>query len=260
MFEFLLNISLGVGLLIFVPISVSFGLSIYLIFHYIIKSKLRKNHQNMGRMLFRVAASLLSLILSLTFANQRVNYFKLKSSLETEASLLFDIKVDLDLFDTKEAYEIQTKLKDYVFFIAEDGWKSLYENPFNSRPFVLFREIYLDIDHLESKTPLQERLKENLLDDIDLMSDYLQVRLYSIKPESNHLIYTSIFGLLVNMILFAIYPPDKITIGFLSLYVAFLSVVFYFILMMSTPLRGPLQIEPAPFLMLKETIEANSLV
>jgi len=258
MIDFLINSSLGTGLLIFVLITVSFGLIIYLISHQIIKNDLSKKHVGMGRTLFRVSASLLGLILSITFANQRVNYFTLKSSIEAEASTMVDLKIDLDLYDTEESYLIQKKIIEYVLYISTDGWKSLHKDPFKSKPFVLFREIYLDINHLEPLTPLQERLKGNLLTDIDHISDYLQVRLYSMREESNPLIYTSIFGLAGIMILFAVYPPDRLTISFLAIYVAFIGIVLYFILMMSNPLKGPLQIEPGPFLLLKETIEANA--
>ena len=74
----------------------------------------------------------------------------------------------------------------------------------------------------------------------------------------NPLIYTSVFGLAGIMILFAVFPPDRLTVGFLIIYVAFIAIILYFILMMGNPLKGPLQIEPSPFLLLKETIEANA--
>jgi len=258
MIDFLIDLSLVQGLGIVIVTTITFSLIIYLPFHYLIRSHLKKKHVTVGRILFRVAAALLSLILSITFANQRVDYFKLKSSLVAEASVMVDLKIDLDLFDTKEAYEIQEKIIDYVLFISEDGWKSLEADPFNSRPFTLFREIYLDISNLEANTPLQKGLKENLLNDIDHISDFIQVRLYSSREKSNPLVYTSVFGLAAIMILFSVFPPDRLTIGLLLIYVSFMGIILYFILMMGNPLKGPLQIEPGPFNLLKETIEANA--
>jgi hypothetical protein len=237
--------------------TVAYSLAIYVTSHYIIRYHLRKRHERVGRVLFRVAASLLALILSITFANQRVEYFELKRSIGAEASALVDIKIDLDLYDTEASHLIQTKIRDYVLSVSEDGWKSIYENPFKSKSVGLFLEIYSDINHLETKTHFHESLKSNLLDDIDRISDYLQIRLYSIREKSSPLIYTSIFGLAAIMILFSVYRPDRITIGFLSIYSAFIGIVLYFILMMSNPLKGPLQIEPGPFNLLKETIESN---
>ncbi|RLD23715.1 MAG: hypothetical protein DRI71_04660 [Bacteroidetes bacterium] len=257
MIDFLLGISLVSGLMIFLFVISIFSLLVYLTSHYFIKGQLQKNHEKVGRILFRVSASLLGLILSITFANQRVNYFSLKRSIEAEAATIVDIKVDIDLYDNEEAELIKEKLMEYVMHVSTDGWKSLQNDPFRSKAFVLFQDIYVSINHLEVQTPLQTRLKNNMLSDIDHLSDYLQVRLYSFREKSNPLIYTSVFGILGIMILFSVYPPDKLTIGFLLIYVAFIGIVLYFILMMSNPLKGPLMIEPGPFLLIKETIESK---
>lgn len=257
MVELLYSLSLETGLILFLVMSILYSFVVYLTFHYIIRSLIKKNHERVGRTLFRVSASLLGLLLSITFANQRVSYFNIKTTIEAEASKLVDIHIDLDLFNSEESKLIQVKVRDYIMSITDDGWLSLYENPFESRQFVQFLDIYEDINRLEVKNDFEKGLKQNLKSDIDEVSDFLQARVYSTRRESNHLIYTSFFGLTVIMILFAVYPPDKITIGFLTVYVAFIGIVLYFILMMSNPLRGPLQIEPGPFLILKETVEAR---
>jgi hypothetical protein len=59
------------------------------------------------------------------------------------------------------------------------------------------------------------------------------------------------------MILFSVYKPDRVSLMFLSLYNAFIAMIIYFIIMMSNPLIGPLQIQPEPFLILKDAIEAE---
>jgi hypothetical protein len=258
MIDILYNLSLEAGLALFLIITIIFSFTIYLTIHYLVRGEVKKNHERVGRTLFRVAASLLGLILSITFANQRVSYFKLKTTIEAEASKLVDIHIDLDLINTKESKLLQAKVRDYIMIITEDGWLTLYEDPFKSSQFVLFLEINEEINRLEVKNDFEKGLKQNLRSDIDEVSDFLQARVYSTRAESNHLIYTSFFGLTVIMILFTVYPPDKLTIGFLATYIAFIGVVLYFILMMSNPLRGPLKMEPGPFLILKETIEANN--
>lgn len=257
MIDILNNLSLETGLALFLVVSVLLSFTIYLLTHYLIRNDIKKSHERVGRTLFRAAASLLALILSITFANQRVSYFNLKTTIEAEASQLVDIHIDLDLLNTEEAKLLQKKVRNYVMAISEDGWLTIYENPFNSRQFVQFLEIYEEINRLEVKTDFEKEMKQNLKTDIDEVSDFLQARVYSTRAESNHLIYTSFFGLTVIMILFAVYPPDKITVGFLATYISFIGIVLYFILMMSNPLKGPLQIEPGPFLLLKETIEAE---
>jgi len=253
--DLLVNTGFGAGLMLFVIITIAFCLVIYLAFHYLIRKHLNPENKNVGVFLFRFSAALLAFIISITFANERVNYFRVQSSIEKEASKLVDVHLDLRLYDTDSSNLIQAKVRDYILFIADDGWKSLQEDPFMSKPIVLFRSIYQDINYLETKTTLQERLKQKMINSMDQALGSLQSKIYSSGSDSNHLIYTSIFGLAVLMLLFAVYPPDLLTLGFLSLYVAFIAVVLYFILMMGNPLQGPLQLDPGPFILLKETIE-----
>lgn len=257
MTDILYNLSLETGLILIILISIIFSFIIYLTTHYIVKPYIQKSHEKVGRVLFRVAASLLGLILSITFANQRVSYFNLKAAIEAEASKLVDIHFDLKLINTEESNALDMKVRNYVLIVAEDGWLSLYDHPFNSRQFVQFLEINKDIKRFNAKNEFEKEMKKSLIADINLISDFLQARVYSTRPESNHLTYTSFFGLCVIMILFAVYPPDKLTVGLLATYVAFIGIVLYFILMMSNPLRGPLQLEPGPFLMLVENFDAK---
>ena len=70
-----------------------------------------------------------------------MSYFNIKTTIEAEASKLVDIHIDLNLFNSEESKLIQVKVRDYIMSISEDGWLSLYENPFKSRQFVQFLKI-----------------------------------------------------------------------------------------------------------------------
>ena len=163
--------------------------------------------------------------------------------------------MDLGIFDTEEAQQIRGKIREYVGEVSKDGWEYLFTEPFNSEEFKLFKEIYKGIYQLEASSPLQVLVKESLVSDSQKVADLIQVRLYSTRPESNNLIYTTIFGILICMSLFSIYPPDRLSVLMASGYLAFLGVVLYFILMMTTPLEGPMQIRASPFDLLEETFE-----
>ena len=257
MTDLLLPIPLYFGLPLFMIFVVVLGALLYVGAHQILKGHIQKQHERVGRVLFRTSASLLGLILSFTFANQRVDYFRLKESLVSEASQIVDIHMGLDMYNTPESDKIQKDIIDYVFYITEDGWKSINEDPFLSRVFSQFYKIYVNIHNLKPENSLQEELRSNLIDDIDEVSDFLQVRMYSTRPEQFNLIYTSVFGLFVIMVLFSVYPPNRLNIMFLCLYNAFIGLLLYFILMMNNPLTGPLQLKAEPFILLKETIESN---
>jgi len=160
MTEILTNTSFGAGLLIWVALIIAFCLLIYIAFHYLIRVYLKEEHKSIAVFLFRFSAGLLAFILSISFANQRLNYSRLQSSIEKEAAKLVDIHLDLKLFDTEASKLIQVKVRSYILLIAENGWTAFNEDPFASEPILLFRDIYQDINYLETNTPLQERLKQ----------------------------------------------------------------------------------------------------
>ena len=255
--DFLLNTSFGIGVITFVLIIIVSGLIIYLAFHYLFRAYVKDDNKKIGDFFFKFAAGLLAFILSISFANQRVNYYKVKTSIETEASKLVDVHLDLNLYDTEASHLIQKKIRDYIVYIAETGWVSFENDPFTSEPIIMCRDIYRDIIYLEIETPQHESLKPKMINNMDGAITALQAKIYSSGLDSTHLIYTSVFGLIVLMMMFSVFPPDLITVGFLALYIAFIAVVLYFISMMGNPLKGPLQLDPGPFILLKETIETQ---
>jgi len=230
---------------------------IYLTAHRLISNHLNKRHERTGRVLFRTTASLLALLLSFTYANERVNHYKIKDSLENEASHLVDIWLDLQLYGTSEALEIQQKVKHYIRSILHEKIDTNENNPLFEPPVGIFIMLYNNISDLEPSTTKQEQLKQNLLIDIDEVSNFMQVRSYRSKPEPLVLIYIATFGYIVASILFSVYKPDRISIIFLSLYNAFVAIVMYFIIMMNSPLIGPLKIENEPFKMILELANMN---
>ena len=245
------------SLTFFLLLAIVFSIIIYLISHFAVRKKLNKQHERSGRVLFRTTASLLALLLSLSFANQRVNFFKIKDSLESEASQLVDMWLDLQLYNTPESKELQDKVKFYIRSILHDDIDYKNENPLFGPPVGIFIMLYNQVSELEPQTPKQELLKQNLLADIDEISDFMQVRSYRSKPESMVLIYIATFGFIVSSILFSVYKPDRISITFFSLYNAFVAIVLYFIIMMNNPLLGPLKIQNEPFKMIIELANMN---
>ncbi|MDH4058588.1 MAG: DUF4239 domain-containing protein [Cyclobacteriaceae bacterium] len=258
MTHWLIDLPLVWGLLLFVVIIVAAGDIIYVaVYHLFAKSVLSKKHKDVSKLLFRTAASLLGLLLSFTLANQRVDYFTIKSSIQAEASKMVDIHVDLALFATPEAAAIQRQVRDYIGVTLDEGWGAITASPFDSKSAKAFMSLYRAIHQLEPVNPHQEQLKSSLLSDIDEVSDYMQVRFYKARPETPHLFYVAFLGYAIVMILFAAYEPDRISLIFLSLYNIFIGIVLYFIVMMNNPLIGPMQVKAEPFEILQETIKAK---
>lgn len=250
--DFFYDWPLEYSLLAFVLAAVMANNLIYLSSHFFIRNKLQKSHERTGRVLFRTSASLLALLLSFTFANQRVNYYKIKDSLEIEASKLVDIWFDLQLFNTPETDQMQEQVKHYIRSILHEEVLKDSDNPVFKRSSAIYLSLYIKIIDLKPESPKQEQLKQNLLVDIDEVSDFMQVRGYRSRPEPLNLIFIAAFGFIVSSILFAVYKPDFISLGFLSLYNAFVSIVLYFVIMMNNPMIGPLKIDNEPVKMIIE--------
>ncbi len=256
MIQWLIELPLSLGLISFITIIVVLGGLIFITVHYLfVKPVYKKTHYQISKMLFRTVASLLALMLSFTYANQRIDYITVKNSIQAEASEIVDIHMNLGLFQTPQAELLQAELRSYVTIMIEEGWEPIKDDPFRSQTFLKFREINKGIIMLEVNSQVQEDLKRLLLQDIDEMSDYLQVRFYKTRPETPFLFYVACFGFIVAMILFATYTPDRISVIFISLYNIFIALVLYFILMMNNPLIGPLQVKAESFQILKETID-----
>lgn len=241
----------------FLFIAIISSLLIYLLAHKAIKNHLKKPHERVGRVLFRTTASLLALLLSLSFANQRVNYYKIKDALESEASSLVDIWLDLQLYDTEETTALQQKVKHYIRSILHEKIDYREENPLFGPPLGIFIMLYNQISELNPETEKQQQLKQNLLTDIDEVSDFMQVRSYRSRPEPLILIYIATFGFIVSSILFSVYKPDRISISFFTFYNVFVAIVLYFVIMMNNPLIGPLKIQNEPFRMIIDIASMN---
>ena len=255
MFNILFELSVITGIFLFVVSMIILGTIIFIVCHYLFSKNLSKQHIQIGRVLFRTSASLLALLLSFTFASQRVDYYNIKQSLESEASQIVDIHTDLELFNTQEAEKIRRKMHDYIGVILNEGWKSITENPFQSRTYLQFFEIYQDIHHLEAVNNYQNQLKSNLIVDIDEISDFMQVRIYKTRPEVPYLLYIALFGFGVVMIFFSVYNTDRVSISLISLYNSFIGLILYFIILMNNPFIGPIQIQPESFKILYEAVE-----
>lgn len=250
--KYIFELPLYASLPAFLFAAVLLSIIIYLTARFSIRNKIAKRHERVGRVLFRTTASLLALLLSFTFANQRVNYFKIKDSLESEAAQLVNLYIDLQLFNTPEANDLREKVKHYIRNILHEDFKTEDENPFFTGSVYIFVNLYNSINDLNPTTEKQKHLKQSLLADIDQVSDFMQVRGYRSRPEPLNLIYIATFGFIVSSILFSVYKPDRISISFLALYNAFVALVLYFIVMMNNPMIGPLKIQNEPFKILIE--------
>lgn len=218
----------------------------------LIVNDLTKQHIRVGRLLFRVSASLLALLISLSYANEKISYNKVTNSLEEEASLISTLFLKLRMHNSEVADMIMTDLREYVEYTIDDDWRSAVNNPYFSGMAGTIRTINILARQLPSDTEAQALLKNEIVRDVDLITRTMQIKYYSTHFKLPYLFYILGFGLMVTWSFYTVYNLDKVSVLFLTLYNIFIAVVIYFVIMLGNPLVGPLKIKPVPFEILSE--------
>jgi len=251
MFDFLLDLPTWVGLLIMTASITLLGLCTVILSKRLLKSRITKEHEKIGRLLFRVTAGLIALLISLSYANERVNQKKIIDSLEEEASLIVNIMIGLDNLGIPEAKEVEAVLFDYVKLTVDDHWENVGSNPFFSEATEALVKANKLIYLLPAET-IQEELQRNMLiRDANQVTKLMQIRIYSEHSLVPYLIFILIVALIFMWVFFSIYKLDFVALFFLSLYNIIIAILIYFIFVLSNPLIGPLKIDAHSFNIIK---------
>ena len=208
---------------------------------------LRKQHERVGRLLFRVSASLLALLISLSYANEKVNYDKVVNSLEQEAAIITNMMIKLKMHQSELAEEVRKDLMEYVEFTIDDNFEHVVEHPYYSKMWATMVRLNIYTNNLKTDNENQRRLKESIITDMNNIASTLQVRFYSSKFRLPYLTYILGFGLIAVWTFYSVYRFDTISVVFISLYNTFVAVIMYFVVMLGNPMMGPLKINPEPF-------------
>ena len=101
--DYLLELTVWLGLLIIVTAITLSGLIVVTQVKKRIQHKITKQHEKVGRLLFRVTAGLIALLISLSYANEQVKQYKRIDALETDASLLTSAAAKLSILGSEES-------------------------------------------------------------------------------------------------------------------------------------------------------------
>jgi hypothetical protein len=249
--NFLLELPAWVGILIITSILTLVGLFFVINVKKLLESKITNQHEKVGRILFRVTAGLIALLVSLSYANERMEKNKIIESLDIEASLIVNLVVKLEILQTKEAEIIKENLKNYINYTINDQWKSIEANPFFSKTSNILIKTNKLIYELPVKDINESKLKSDMIEEINQINKLMQVRIYSQHTVTPYLIYILLFGLVLVWVFYSVYKLDFVSLLFLSLYNIFIAVLIYFIFMLSNPLIGPLKIDTPSFNIVK---------
>jgi cell division protein FtsB len=247
MYNVFLDLSVVNGLLV-ITLGIAIpGLIIIFIARSIVKNRINKQHERVGRLLFRVTASLLALLISLSYANEKVGYNKVVNSIEAEAALIASANLKLSMHRTALAEKVRKDLFQYVEFTIEDDWHKVVSNPYVSKMWGTIVRINVEVRALKEESQMQALLKSSIIDEVDLITKTLQIRIYSSYFHMPYLTYILGLGLLIVWCFFSVYSLDGISTFFITIYNIYIGVLLYFVIMLGNPLGGPLKIDPAPF-------------
>ncbi len=249
--EFLFYLPVWQGLIIIIIICWALSAVVVGLVRKLIEEKLTKQHERVGRLLFRVSAGLIALLISLSYANERVEYNRVRDSLEIESALIANVYAKLGVFDSKEAESIRQELIMYVDYTIEDEWKEANNNPYFSK----ITHTIMEINRLSLRLPTdnEEQLiaKQFIMDDLNEVAKLMQVRFFAKHALFPFLVYILGAGILFMWAFFSVYKIDVLSMIFLSLYNTFLMVLMYFIIVLSNPMVGTLKIDADAFIILK---------
>lgn len=255
MIKFLLSQTTLVGSLVSMLLATVAGLLVYAISYRLIKKYQTDDLKDPTGSLFRVVGTLVSLMLSLAFAEVIVDMRKIENAIEREGVAIVDTFNDLYRYDIEATREIRSLLIDYTRAVIDDDWPALANDKLGDRAGTLKRQLEASVWKLQPANPVQEKLWSQILADIDALSDHRLVRLDNALAEPPVYLYVIIFGLLITMACFGAYQPQGPLVVLVSLYTVFVGLVLYLILTLSDPYQG-IGVDPTTFEFMIQKMEA----
>ena len=249
--EFLLELPLALGLFLFILFISSAGIIIVYLFKKLIGNRMTKQHEKVGRLLFRVIAGLIALLVSLSYANERVHQSKIIDSMEEEAAIIIAVSMRLSQFNSIEAKTAYTKINEYVALTIDDNWENIENDPYFSRITQSMIEAHRQILKIPTENESEILEKKMILSDVNDIIKLSQIRVYSQHTSTPHLIYILFIGLLFMWVFFTVYTLDLVSLLFLTFYNILIAVLIYFVFSLSNPLIGPLKVDPYAFTIVK---------
>ena len=235
------------GFLVIIGITTGMGLTVYFVSYKLIKGYPTQEMKDVANNLFRVVGVLVSLFLSLTFADVMVDLNTIESAIERQAIGLLNVYYDLQRFGVEETRSLQVLLRDYAQTVIEEDWPALADDRLSKRGGVLGRQLEDAVLNLEATNSTQKTLQSRMLADVDKIFDYRLSLLQQTEEKPPFFMIVVVFGFLLTMVCFGFYPPSRTFIALMSLYTVLVGLSIFLILTLSDPFQGFPGMSPAPF-------------
>ncbi|MGI9523467.1 MAG: hypothetical protein ACR2PG_17690 [Hyphomicrobiaceae bacterium] len=257
MTELILSLPEWLGIFVAMLIATTVGLAVYLVSHRLISTHQEDELKDPMSSLFRVVGMLVSLMLSLAFAEVVVQLNTIKNALQREAIAISDTHSHLRLFDLEKTREIRASLLEYTQAVIEDDWPALAGDRLGLRTEALQRRFLRELLELQAETDHQKRVMSWIEQDVDVINDARLQRLSGALAQPPVYLYVIVFGFFVTMACFGAYRPQRPLVILAALYTSFVGLVLYLILALSDPFQGGFGVAPDTFVQLLESLKSS---
>jgi len=243
------------GAILLMVLTTAVGIPIYVISFRLLARSQPKQVRRATSGLFRVIGILVSLFLSLTFADVMLELNQIEAAVEREAVMIMDIHRDLGRYDSDRARKAQALLVKYTEAVIEYDWPALANDSLSEEARTLLWQLEDEVLHLEAESSMQQILRSRINSDVDQISDLRLTRLEQALAKPPLFLIVVIFGFLATMVCFGPHRPNRLTIVLLSLYTLLIGLVIYMILAYSDPFQGATGIKPTAIEFVLEQIQ-----
>lgn len=257
MLNFLLSLPTWSGCILAMTSMAIFGLAVHFVSSSLFAKYKSDNVKDAALTLFGVLAILVSLLLSLAFGDVISDLVQIRNAVEREALAVNEAYGYLELYDIEKTSEIQTLLVEYAQAVVEEDWPDLADDRLSPRTDSVHRQITNALINLVPNSPIQEKLYNRIMDEIDLMSDYRFMRFENALSAPPVYVVVIVFGFFIQMTCYGAYrseAPVNLLVVFYSLFVG---LILYLILTLSDPFQG-IGVEPTNFEILIEKLRSAS--
>jgi hypothetical protein len=253
--EQILHFPVIAGALFLMGLTTLTGLLVYVLSYRLLAVGQTKEVRRATSGLFRMIGILVSLFLSLTFADVMLELNQIEASVEREAVMLEDIHRDLGRYGSARALKAQSLLVDYIGAVIEYDWPALANDKLSKEVREILLQLEYEVLYLEDDTEVQQILRPRIISDVGLVYDLRLTRLEQALAKPPLFLIVVIFGFLATMACFGPHPPNRLTLGLLTLYTSLIGLVIYLILAYSDPFQGATGIEPSSLKYVLEQIK-----
>ena len=257
MIDVILSLPTWLGCSVAMLTTTGAGFVVYLIFVKFIAKYKRYDLKDPINNVFRVVGLLVGLMLALTFSEVIHELKTIRRAVQQEAVAISDAFKVSELYDIDKTREIRATLVKYANAVANDEWLTLADDKLSQRVEALRKQVVEAVINLKPVNSNQEMLRSRIVADLDLLSDYRVTRLNGALAEPPFFIYIIIFGFLVTMACFGVYPPQTPLVVLILFYTVFIGLVLYFILQLSDPFQGDIGVYAHPFEYLVESLQSE---